>query len=92
MSESNVQELRVANDSKTSKVAGAAVKYMQEGKTVILVAIGAGAVNQAIKAAATARGMVAPQGQDLAIVPGFRDEKVDMVEKTAIIMRFVRLQ
>lgn len=47
-------------------------------------AIGAGAVNQAVKAVAIARGFVAPGGIDLICVPAFTDILIDGEERTAI--------
>ena len=47
-------------------------------------AIGAGAVNQAIKAMAIARGFVAPSGLDLICIPAFIDIEIDGEERTAI--------
>lgn len=47
-------------------------------------AIGAGAVNQAVKAVAIARGFVAPGGIDLVCVPAFTDIIIDGEERTAI--------
>ena len=49
-----------------------------------LQAIGAGALNQAIKAIAIARGFVAPHGMDLVCVPAFIDIVIDGEERTAI--------
>lgn len=82
--------LKVAGGSNSSKVAGAIVKYMNEGHGVSLVAMGAGAVNQAVKAIAIARGMAAPQGWNLSCIPGFSDENVDGITKTAITFRVLR--
>lgn len=47
-------------------------------------AIGAGAINQAIKAVAIARGFVAPSGVDLVCIPAFTDIQIDGEERTAI--------
>lgn len=47
-------------------------------------AIGAGAVNQAVKAIAIARGYVAPSGIDLVCVPAFADVEIEGEERTAI--------
>ena len=47
-------------------------------------AIGAGALNQAIKAIAIARGFVAPSGVDLICIPAFTEIQIDGEEKSAI--------
>lgn len=76
--------LKVASSSNPSSVAGAIVKNMQEGKDVELLAVGAGALNQAVKAVAIARGYVSPQGVDITIKPGFEDVSIEDTKKTAI--------
>lgn len=76
--------LRVAAGSPSAKVAGAVLKYMQEGSDVSLIAIGAGAVNQAVKAICIARGMASPAGWNLYCIPAFIDEDVDGTQKTAL--------
>ena len=53
-------------------------------KVVEMQAIGAGALNQGIKAVAIARGYVAPSGKDLIVVPAFSDILIEGEEKTAI--------
>ena len=77
-------ELRVAAGTQASKAAGAIMKNLQEGQDVSLLAMGAGAVNQAVKAICIARGMAAPHGRNLSTIPGFVDEQVDGERKTAI--------
>lgn len=77
-------ELRVASGSPAPKVAGAIVKYMEEGYEVALLAMGAGAVNQAVKAVCIARSMVSASGIDLMVIPGFRDEHIEGESKSAI--------
>lgn len=57
---------------------------MRESGTAELQAIGAGALNQAIKAVAIARGFVAPHGIDLICIPAFADIQIDGQERTAI--------
>ena len=47
-------------------------------------AIGAGALNQAIKSIAIARGFVAPTGKNLVVIPAFTNILIDNEEKTAI--------
>lgn len=76
--------LKVASSSNPSSVAGALVKNMQEGKDVELLAVGAGAVNQAVKAVAIARGYISPQGVDITIKPGFEDVEIEGDKKTAV--------
>ncbi len=76
--------LKVASSSNPSSVAGALVKNMQEGKDVELLAVGAGAINQAVKAVAIARGYVSPQGVDITIKPGFEDVEIEGKKKTAV--------
>jgi stage V sporulation protein S len=83
-------ELRVAGGSQASKVAGALVKYLVEQKNVTLLAMGAGAVNQMIKAVAIARGMGATHGWDLKVIPCFADEVADGSRKTAIRLVVVK--
>ena len=57
--------------------------FRKEGK-VELQAIGAGAINQAVKAIAISRGYVAPSGVDLVCIPGFEDIEINGEERTAI--------
>ncbi len=47
-------------------------------------AVGAGAVNQAIKAIVITRGFVAPNGIDLVVIPAFSEISIDGEERTAI--------
>lgn len=63
--------LRVSAGSNPQSVASAIAHAIYEHKTVKLRAVGAGAVNQAVKAIAIARGYVAPRGIDLTCKPGF---------------------
>lgn len=76
--------LKVSAKSVVNKVAGAIAELVREGKTVEVHAIGAGAVNQSIKALATARGFVASNGLDLTFVPAFIDVQIEGEERTAI--------
>jgi stage V sporulation protein S len=65
------QPLRVSAGSNPQSVASAIAHAVYEHKTVRLRAIGAGAINQAVKGIAIARGYVAPRGYDLVCKPGF---------------------
>jgi len=76
--------LKVSADSKPKAVAGALAAVMRERGSVELQAIGAGAVNQAVKAIAIARGVVAPNGIDLVAIPAFTKVQIEGEERTAI--------
>ena len=76
--------LRVSSKSKPNSVAGALAGVVRENGSAEIQAIGAGALNQAVKAVAIARGFVAPAGINLICIPAFTDILGDGVEKTAI--------
>jgi stage V sporulation protein S len=63
--------LRVGAGSNPQSVASAIAHAIYDNKQVKLRAVGAGAVNQAVKSIAISRGYVAPRGLDLVCVPGF---------------------
>lgn len=76
--------LKVSAKSNPKSVAKAlALLLRREGKAE-LHAVGAGAVNQAVKAAAVARGLVAPNGIDAVIIPAFMDLEIDGEERTGV--------
>ncbi len=76
--------IKVSSKSKPSSVAGALANCFRNKSVIEVQAIGAGAINQTIKAVAIARGYVAPMGKDLIIVPSFCDILIDNQERTAI--------
>lgn len=76
--------LKVSSKSNPSKVAGAIANVFRTDGIVEIQTIGAGSLNQAIKAIAIARGFVAPSGKNLVVVPAFSDILIDGTEKTAI--------
>jgi len=76
--------LKVSSQSKPNAVAGALAGVIREKGRAELQAIGAGAVNQAVKAIAIARGYVAPSGIDLICIPAFTDVEIDNELRTAI--------
>ncbi len=76
--------IKVSTTSKPNSVAGALANVLKEQKQIEVQAIGAGAINQAIKAVAIARGYVAPSGKDLVCIPAFSDILIDGEERTAI--------
>lgn len=76
--------LKVRAKSNPNSVAGALANAFREKETVEMQAIGAGALNQAIKGIAIARGFVAPSGKNLICIPAFIDITIDGEERTAI--------
>ena len=76
--------IKVSSKSNPNSVAGALANALREKQSVEMQAIGAGALNQAIKAIAIARGFVAPSGKNLICIPAFSNILIDNEEKTAI--------
>ena len=76
--------LKVGTKSNPNKVAGALTNVFREKGTVEIQAIGAGALNQAVKGVAIARGFLAPSGVNLVLIPAFSDIKIDGEERTAM--------
>ncbi|GBD30086.1 Stage V sporulation protein S [bacterium HR32] len=76
--------LKVSADSNPKAVAGALAALLREHGSAELQAIGAGAVNQAVKAIAITRGFIAPNGIDLVAIPAFTKVEIDGQERTAI--------
>ena len=79
-----MEVLKVSSKSNPNSVAGALAGVLREKGSAEIQAIGAGALNQAIKSIAIARGFVAPSGLDLICVPAFTDIEIDGEQKTAI--------
>ena len=76
--------LKISSKSNPNSVAGAIAGLVKESNRAEMQAIGAGALNQAVKAIAIARGFVAPSGMDLVCIPAFTDVAIDGEERTAI--------
>ena len=76
--------LKISAKSSPNGVAGAIAGLVKENGKVDMQAIGAGAINQAIKAVAIARGFVAPSGVELTCTPSFTEVTIDNEEKTGI--------
>ena len=79
-----MEVLKVSTKSNQNSVAGALAAIIKEKNIVEIQAVGAGAINQAVKAIAIARGFVAPSGRDIVCVPAFTDIEIDGEERTAI--------
>ena len=79
--------LKISSKSNPNSVAGAIAGLVKESNKAEMQAIGAGALNQAVKAVAIARGFVAPSGVDLVCIPApifyFK-----ILEKTWFIMYY----
>jgi stage V sporulation protein S len=78
--------VRVSSSSPTAKVAGAIAGIMREKGHVAVQAIGAAAVNQAVKALAVARVYLQEDGIEIAIIPEFVDIEIDNQERS--VMKF----
>jgi stage V sporulation protein S len=76
--------IKVKANSRTAAVAGAIAGVMREHKHAEVQAIGAGAVNQAVKALVLAKGYLAEDGMDVFFVPEFVDVEIDEKIRTAV--------
>ena len=76
--------LKVSSKSSPASVAGAIAGMVKDGVPVEMQAVGAGAVNQAIKAIAISRGFLSPVGIEIACIPSFADIIIDGEYRTAI--------
>ena len=76
--------LKVSTKSNPNSVAGALAAIIKEKNIAEIQAVGAGAINQAVKAIAIARGFIAPSGKDIICIPAFTDILIDGEERTAI--------
>ena len=79
-----IEILKVSATSKPVAVAGAIAGVVRTQSRVEVQAIGAGAINQAVKAIAISRGYVAAGGLDLVCIPSFIDISIDGEERTGI--------
>lgn len=78
--------IKVATRSRSTSVAGAIAGVVREYGRAEVQSIGAGAVNQAIKAVAIARGYLALDGIDVICIPAFTEVSIDGQERTAVRM------
>ena len=79
-----METLKVSAQSNPKAVAGALAGVIREKGMAEIQAIGAGAVNQSIKAIAITRGYVAPNGINLVCIPAFCETDINGEERTAI--------
>jgi stage V sporulation protein S len=76
--------IKVSSTSRSTAVAGAIAGVVREHGRAEVQAIGAGAVNQAMKAVAIARGYLALDGIDVISIPAFTEVDIDGKERTAL--------
>ena len=79
-----MEVLKVSSSSQPKSVAGALAAVLRVNSVAELQAVGAGAVNQAVKAIAITRGFVAPNGIDLVVIPAFVEISIEGEKRTAI--------
>ena len=84
--DNTIKLLKVSSKSKPNSVAGAIAGIIRSETRVQIQTIGAGALNQAVKGIAIARGFIAPTGQELICIPYFKDIEVNGEIKTAIVL------
>ena len=82
-----IQQIKVASSSNVSRVAGAISNILREQNSLEVATVGAGALNQSIKALAIARGFLIPSGT---ITPSFKEIIIDGKEKTAMKLKIER--
>jgi stage V sporulation protein S len=76
--------IKVSAKSRSTAVAGAIAAVVREHRFAEVQAIGAGAVNQAVKALAIARGYLQEDGIDIICVPFFKEVDIEGQERTAV--------
>ncbi|MBN1580187.1 MAG: stage V sporulation protein S [Anaerolineae bacterium] len=81
--------IKVSAKSRSTSVAGAIAGVVRESGRAEVQAIGAGAVNQAVKAVAIARGYLELDGIDVVCIPAFVEVEIDGQERTAVKLSVV---
>ena len=79
-----METLKVSSKSNPNSVSGALANAFRSSGKVEIQAVGAGALNQAVKAIAIARGFLAPSGKNIVCIPAFADISIEGEERTAI--------
>ena len=79
-----MEVLKVSSKSNPNSCAGALAGVVRQAGAVEVQVVGAGALNQAVKAIAIARGFLVPSGVDLVCVPSFADIEIDGERRTAM--------
>jgi len=76
--------IKVSARSRTASVAGAIAGVIRESGRAEVQAIGAGAVNQAVKAIAIATGYLEEEEVHVVCVPSFVEVSIEDQERTAV--------
>ncbi len=82
-----IEQMKVASSSSPTSVAGAISSIIRNQDFLDVDTVGAGSLNQAIKAIAIARGYLVPSGIDLVVLPSFKEIEIEGKEKTAVRLR-----
>ena len=82
-----MEVLKISSKSNPNSIAGAIAGLVKESDKAEMQAIGAGALNQAIKALAIARGFLTPSGIEICITPSFKEILIEGKTKTAIKLK-----
>ena len=82
----HVDLIKVSARSRSTAVAGAIAGVVREHNRAEVQAIGAGAVNQAVKAVAIARGYLSDDDIDVIAIPFFTEVMIEDQERTALRM------
>ena len=85
-----MNSLKVSSKSNPNSVAGALAGIMKTSESAEIQTVGAGALNQAVKAIAIARGFLVPTGIDIVCVPTFSVIEIHGEERTAIKLHVSR--
>ena len=79
-----METLKVSSKSNPNSVVGALSNVLKNTNVTEIQAVGAGTLNQAIKAIIIARGYVAPSGKNLVCIPAFAEVEVEGEDRTGI--------
>jgi stage V sporulation protein S len=82
-----METLKVSTRSHPNSVAGAIAGLLRREGVAVLTVVGAGALNQAIKALAITRDQVVGEGMDPVCIPSFTEVDIEGVSRTAILLR-----
>lgn len=79
-----METLKVSSKSNPNSVAGALANIFKDKEKVEIQSVGAGALNQAMKAIIVCRGFLAPAGKNITCIPSFTNIDIEGEERTAI--------